>query len=103
LTCGVNFKDIKDYEGDRRDGVQTVVTLAGLHRGKVLAAVLVSAGFLSAPPIFGRADLWLPSIGFAATAAYLITRVYFREKLLFALYYAYFLILFAAGLFRAPI
>jgi 4-hydroxybenzoate polyprenyltransferase len=100
LTCGVNFKDIKDYEGDRRAGMQTMVTVFGLRRGKWIIAVLVSAGFLSAPWIFGRADLWLPSVVFSAVAAFLITRNRFREKLLFMLYYGYFLVLIAAGLFR---
>ena len=100
LTCGVNFKDIKDYEGDRRAGMQTIVTLFGLRAGKIIIAVLVAVGFFMAPWIFHRADLWVPSLIFAAVAAFIITRPHFRETRMFLLYYAYFLVLLAVGLFR---
>jgi 4-hydroxybenzoate polyprenyltransferase len=100
LACGANFKDIKDYEGDRREGIQTVVTLLGLRWGKVAAAALVSAGFLAAPLLLQRPDLWLPALVFAALVSGFILRPTYREKPVFFLYYGYVLILIARGVFR---
>jgi 4-hydroxybenzoate polyprenyltransferase len=102
LTCGVNFKDIKDFEGDRRDGIWTLVTWLGLRRGKMATAILAAISFLSAPWIFDRPSLWPVSCIFAGMAMVLVTRAIFREKLFFLLYYGYFVILLMAGLFRAP-
>lgn len=100
FTSGVNFKDIKDYEGDRRDGIRTVVTWLGLRWGKLATAGCVSVGFLSAPVIFGRASLWWPSVACALMASFVVTRFRFREKFVFLTYYVYFLILLASGIFR---
>ena len=101
LTFGVNFKDIKDYEGDRLDGVHTLVTWLGPRWGKLATAISFVVALLSAPLILSRMDLLPAAILFAALGAFVMMQRHYREKLIFLIYYLYFVVLLASGVFRA--
>ena len=49
LPLLMEFKNIKDYEGDRVDGIATIPVLFGLERGKRIIAVLGALAFLLLP------------------------------------------------------
>jgi 4-hydroxybenzoate polyprenyltransferase len=97
LTCGANLKDVKDFEGDRRDRVHTIVTTLGLRKGQFAVGVLVSVAMLSAPLLLGKPVLWLPAMLWASLAFFVSTRRRFREKVLFLIYYSYVAFLIASG------
>jgi 4-hydroxybenzoate polyprenyltransferase len=100
LACGANLKDVKDFEGDRRAGVHTIVTVLGLRRGQIAVGVLVAAAMLSAPLLLNQPKFWLPAALWAALAFFIATRQRFRETWLFLLYYSYVGLLLACGVVR---
>jgi chlorophyll synthase len=100
LACGANLKDVKDFEGDRKEGVHTLVTVLGYSRGKIAVGALVAVAMLSAPLLLGKPGLWTPALLWAAAAFYLSTREPFREKRLFLLYYSYVALLLVTGALR---
>jgi 4-hydroxybenzoate polyprenyltransferase len=100
LACGANLKDVKDYEGDRRAGVQTFVTVLGLRRGQVAVGALIAAAMLAAPLLLKQPKFWLPAALWAAMAFFVATRPRFRETWLFMLYYSYVALLLVCGVVR---
>ncbi len=52
-TLATPFKDIKDYEGDKIDGIVTIPGIFGLERGKKIIGGMGIAGCLSVPLILG--------------------------------------------------
>jgi chlorophyll synthase len=100
VTFGANLKDVKDYEGDRLNGVHTLVTLLGLRRGQKIVGFLFAGAVLCSPPLLQKPGLW-PAAFLCATLAVFIARHRpFREKHLFLLYYSYLLLLFMTGALR---
>lgn len=100
LCCGANFKDVKDFAGDRHAGIATLVTLLGPRRGQIVAGGMVALAMLSAPAMLHRADLWLPSLFCSMVALYLSTRQPFREKRVLAVYFVFLLVLLQSGALR---
>jgi len=46
LSMGPILTDLKDYEGDKKDGVKSIYTVFGLERGKKIATALIPIMFL---------------------------------------------------------
>lgn len=61
-TLGVNYKDLKDVEADRKNKVYTIPVLFGERRGRIIIALLVFLSFLFVPLILDLPILWPPSI-----------------------------------------
>ena len=91
-TLLANIKDIKDIKGDAAVGVYTVPVLCGLQRGKQIIAGMSVVALAMVPLISGISTLWYPFLPFAMASWYLLTRVNFKEKDLFTLYFMYLLV-----------
>ncbi|MDP2598669.1 MAG: UbiA family prenyltransferase [Candidatus Liptonbacteria bacterium] len=89
LTLGLNVKDLKDADGDKRDGTLTLPVLFGEKNGKRIVGTLVACGFLIVPVLFpGPGSLAISAP--AAIAAYLlINRRRYAEWTVFLLFYLY--------------
>src|ERR1035437_2231035 len=62
FTAVTNIRDIKDYEGDRADGIKTLPVLLGLNKSKKLIAGTICFFFLLIPWYFNAQFLFIPSI-----------------------------------------
>ncbi len=95
LFLTVNFKDLKDVDGDRQEGILTVPVLLGKRTGTTVVLVLwLIAGALGAV-IIGH---WWLSILLAVMLAWAQWRIIskgYNERIMFAVYYAY--VLLCAG------
>jgi len=91
FSLGFSAKDIKDYEGDKKDNVKTILVIFGLERGKKIIGVLSFICFLLPPIIFFQ--YFKPLIGIAIIAGllsyYLINKREYSERPLLVLYFLY--------------
>jgi|GEM_PF-402799 len=88
------IKDIKDYEGDKRNGIQTVVTLFGLKVGKIIITILISATILVVLFVLKIEHKILISLLFATTFIFIMSFIKKYEKLVFLIYYLFIIIIF---------
>ncbi len=96
LTLGVNFKDIKDINGDRAVGVKTIPVIFGEKRGKVIIGAMMFLAFILMPLFLNKLPILPFAILFGAMTVWAINRKNYNETLVFGLYYGYiFLIVFA--------
>ncbi len=103
VTLAINFKDIKDVEGDSKSGIMTIPTLFPKHGTKIVA-ILFSLSILLAPLFLSFYLLWLISIPCAFIGYRIITRKPYVEKHIFTLRFFFlaliaisYLILYWAG------
>lgn len=91
FTLGFNAKDIKDYEGDKAEGIKTIPVLFGLERGKLIIASLSAVCFLMVPLLFPNYFFpLLAASGLASLAAFVFfIRKRYSEVPLFILYFIY--------------
>jgi 4-hydroxybenzoate polyprenyltransferase len=91
FTLGFNAKDIKDYVGDKVDGIYTIPVLLGLERGKKIIGVLSVVCFILVPFMFRNNITKLLPISIIAglLSFFLIIRKKYNETPLFLLYFAY--------------
>ena len=71
-TLGTNYKDLKDVELDRKNGIYTIPVLLGEARGKAVISALVVMSFILVPAILAMPNLLLPSALAAAVSPLLI-------------------------------
>lgn len=81
LPLLIEFKNIKDYEGDRVDGIMTIPVLFGLDRGKRITAALGALAFLLLPFAYPAraAQLFAAGAALALWYAYATTAKPYRE------------------------
>lgn len=91
FTFGFMVKDIKDYQGDKKEKIWTLPVIFGLRKGKLIIGSLVALVFLSAPFWFFSYFLILlfPSFLAALLSFWLINREQYSEKPLFLIYFSY--------------
>jgi 4-hydroxybenzoate polyprenyltransferase len=87
LFLGLNFRDLADYEGDRKTDTSTLFTLLGLQKGKVVNAILIFLSYVSVPFILQYPVLFVACIPLGIASSYVCTRDDFREKRVFLLYF----------------
>lgn len=88
FTLLVNIRDIKDIEGDRAEGVQTLPVFFKSHGTQVVGG-LVAFGTLLLPFFFPFFASYIVSVPFAIAGYWLCVRKQYNEKYLFALFFAY--------------
>lgn len=88
FTLGVNIRDIKDIEGDRKAGIQTLPVLFGKY-GKQMVGILLALSFLLLPIFISFYTLYIFAIPSAIIGYKLCTREPYNEKLIFALYFTF--------------
>lgn len=86
LTAMINFIDIKDYDGDKKEGIKTLPVLLGLKRSKILISIFFGVPYLLVFLI--AKDLMTLIIFFllGVFQVYLINRVDYKEKYVFTIY-----------------
>ena len=89
FTLFLNVKDIKDIEGDRKNGVPTIPVIFGERWGREAVGFLVVVAFLSVPVILGKWILFWPSLVAAGLSYLLIMAKPYREWAIFVVYFAY--------------
>ena len=95
FTLVSTVKDLKDYEGDKANGVYTIPTLFGLKRSKIIIGILVFVSFLLFPLLFLNSFLLLLiSLGFGIISFLLIYDKSFKEQYLFIMYSIFLLLIF---------
>lgn len=87
------MKDLKDYAGDKHEGVSTLMTILGESKGKLIIATLLCGLMFLLPFWFGFHAMHLFS---GICAAILFGIVYWQknEKYIFYVYFCYILTLF---------
>ncbi|MDD4563541.1 MAG: UbiA family prenyltransferase [Candidatus Nanoarchaeia archaeon] len=81
FTLAANFIDIKDYEGDKKEGIKTLPVLLGLEKSKKLIAFLFILPFLFIG--FLNKDLMIICLLLSIVNLLLITDKNYNEKYLF--------------------
>ncbi len=61
FTLGMNWKDLKDIEGDRASGVVTIPTLLGDRMGRFVIGGMLFAGFMLVPLCTEKSVFIIPS------------------------------------------
>ncbi|MEK7569087.1 MAG: UbiA family prenyltransferase [Patescibacteria group bacterium] len=88
LTLGVNIRDIKDIEGDRKAGIRTVPVIFGAY-GRQVVGILLSLSFLLLPIFLSFYTLYLFAIPAAVIGYKLCVRQPYNEKYIFILFFTF--------------
>ncbi|EKE19734.1 MAG: hypothetical protein ACD_8C00118G0006 [uncultured bacterium] len=84
-----NMKDIKDYEGDKQEGIQTMPVFFGLENSKKIMAFLYSIIFISIPLLTHTPSMLFFSLLCSLFSTYLFTKKQYREKYIFLVLFFY--------------
>ncbi len=88
FTLAVNVRDIKDIEGDRAEGVNTLPVLFKEH-GVRIVGLLLGVSFLLSPIFLSFPLLYIIATPTAAIAYYLVIRKPYKELYIFILYFVF--------------
>lgn len=93
FTLVANVKDIKDFEGDKAGKIQTIPTIFGLKKGRLIIGMLCMVFLLLFGFLSGSKQLFFSTLPFAAFLFYLINMRNYKEIYLFYLFFAYIVLL----------
>jgi 4-hydroxybenzoate polyprenyltransferase len=74
ITLIGHTKDLKDFEGDAKDGVYTIPVVFGMKRARIITAILTLIALVLIPLLSGFSFLWWVSGVFAIPALWIIMR-----------------------------
>ncbi len=94
-----NIKDIKDFAGDKHANIQTLPTMFGLKKAKLLIGLACAIFLLLFSFFSGSAYLFFATWPFAIFLVYLVNLENYQEIYLFYLFFAYMILVFST-LFR---
>lgn len=86
FTAGINFIDIKDYEGDKRAGIKTLPVILGLKRAKFFIGLCFMAIYSSSFFLLKDIYLAIPFFILGLTQFFLINRKDYSERVVFVIY-----------------
>ena len=89
-----NLKDIKDYEGDKKENIRTLPVVFGLEKSKYIIAALCSLVSIAVPLILELRSMLLVSICTSLFLFFLFTRKNYQEKYIFLVIFVYIITLF---------
>lgn len=89
VMLAANFKDIKDYEGDKKQNVFTIPVVFGLDLGKKIIGILLFLSVIIVPYFLSVLMLYLPAIIFGLFLYWLASRKNYSEKPIFFAYLCY--------------
>lgn len=95
----INIKDIKDIEGDSKNGIYTVPTIFGDKRGKIIIALMFVLSYLLFPIILHSKALVVTAIIFSVFT-WLLINVKKVNEMLVSVTYLLFLIVVAFTIFN---
>lgn len=88
FTLEINFRDMKDIEGDRALGINTLPVIFGKNGPKVVGLCL-ALGFLLLPIFLSFYALYIVAIPSTLIGYKLITRKFYEEKYITILHFAF--------------
>ncbi len=86
FTLAINFIDIKDYEGDKREGIRTIPVILGLKWGKFIISLFFAITYLWSYFLIKKSIVIPFLILFSITQFILINRKNYKEKYVFVVY-----------------
>jgi 4-hydroxybenzoate polyprenyltransferase len=86
FTALINFIDIKDYEGDKREGIKTIPTVLGLKRGKLVIGAIFLLCYIAFGVVLQNNLLLLFMALSGILQFYLINQKDYKESYVFSLY-----------------
>ena len=89
FTFAFTVKDIKDMKGDRKTGINTLITLFGEKSGKIVTGLLVSISYISIPIILKSFILMPFALICALPSYFLINSKHMRETPIFLIYFLF--------------
>jgi 4-hydroxybenzoate polyprenyltransferase len=99
FTLAVNIKDIKDYEGDKADGIKTIPVFFGLEWGKRIIAILAALALIIVALLTHFKSIEIASFIFSVIFFFLIIRKDYEEKPIFSAFFCYLAICIIAMIF----
>jgi len=87
LFLGLNFRDLADYQGDKKTETTTLFTLFGLERGRIINAILMFITYLSVPVTLNYPILFFITIPLGGISMYYCLKRPFEEKYIFYIYF----------------
>ena len=92
-----NFKDIKDYDGDKKEGIRTMPVVFGLSLSKKIIAYLFAIIFLVIPTILNIQFFIFFASCMACFMYYVLNKNKYEEKYVSVLIFIYLITLFFYG------
>ncbi|HOX10844.1 MAG TPA: UbiA family prenyltransferase [Candidatus Moranbacteria bacterium] len=89
-----NLKDIKDYEGDKKENMRTLPVVFGLEKSKYIIAALCSLVLIVVPLILELRSMLFVSIFASLFLFFLFIRKNYQEKYIFLVIFVYIITLF---------
>jgi 4-hydroxybenzoate polyprenyltransferase len=97
LFLGLNFRDLADYQGDRKTEIATLFTVFGLQKGRYINAIFILLSYLSIPIILHYPLFFIATVPLGMLSFYFCLKQPFQEKYVFYIYFvliAFFAIIF---------
>jgi geranylgeranylglycerol-phosphate geranylgeranyltransferase len=86
FTACINFIDIKDYEGDKAEGIKTLPVLLGLKWSKLAIGFFFIIAYALFPYLIGPRSVFPVSILFGVAIFFAINVKQYKERTIFLLY-----------------
>ncbi len=91
----LNFRDLSDYQGDKKTEITTLFTLLGLETGRIINAILVLACYVSVSVILQFPLSLIITMPLGIMSFYFCLKKPFQEKYVFYIYFVLIVILLA--------
>ncbi len=86
FTALINFIDIKDYEGDKKEGIKTIPTVLGLKKGKLVIGIIFLFCYIAFGIVLQNMFILIFMILSGVLQFFLINREDYKESYVFSLY-----------------
>ena len=90
----INFIDIKDYEGDKKERIHTLPVIFGLTWGKIFIGLGFFGSYVAGSLLIGNESLVVIAIAVGLIQFYLVCRKNYHEKFVWAVYIVSLLVVF---------
>ncbi|KPJ71311.1 hypothetical protein AMJ52_08720 [candidate division TA06 bacterium DG_78] len=87
LFLGLNFRDLADYQGDRKTEITTLFTVFGLQKGRYINAIFILLSYLSIPIILQYPLSFIATVPLGILSFYFCLKQPFQEKYVFYIYF----------------
>lgn len=92
MTLLTNVRDLKDIEGDREAGINTLPVLLGDRRARRVMGILSCGAYILVPLCIPVSNLWIPSL-IAGALSWHVLEQGRTERAIFSVYFAYLAVL----------
>lgn len=86
FTAFINFIDLKDYKGDKFEGIKTIPTVLGLRKAKIILGLFFLIGYIGFGLFLQNTILLIFMIPTGLFQFFLINKKNYKEQYVFSLY-----------------